>query len=115
MNVEIDLCNLPRLLTIINERIEYLYDRNHQIGHAYFTSCKNRADVDEVMSAICTAAMLIFWINQCVPILDVFKNDISIKHYRRVDSDLFEQFCPLASPYIITEKTGAFVGKEIVQ
>lgn len=41
--------DLPQILATMNERIEHLYDREHQIGHGYFTGCASRDDVDVVM------------------------------------------------------------------
>jgi len=41
----VDGIDLPQLLRTINERIEYLLDRDHQIGHAYLTQVENHADL----------------------------------------------------------------------
>ncbi|NLY12454.1 MAG: AAA domain-containing protein [Gammaproteobacteria bacterium] len=47
-NKEIEGINLTILLEKINQRITYLYDREHQIGHAYLMGIENKADLDNV-------------------------------------------------------------------
>lgn len=44
----VDGIDLRRLLQAINERIEYLYDRDHTIGHAYFIGVKSLAELEGV-------------------------------------------------------------------
>lgn len=44
--------DIPRLLNAINQRIEALYDRDHCIGHAYFTPLAKVADGDERLVAL---------------------------------------------------------------
>lgn len=44
--------DVPRLLDAINRRVAALYDRDHCIGHAYFTSLKDVPDGDKRLVAL---------------------------------------------------------------
>lgn len=41
--------DLRAVLTTINHRIEYLIDREHRIGHAFFINCKTKEQVEDAM------------------------------------------------------------------
>ena len=44
--------DIPRMLSAINQRVEALYDRDHCIGHAYFTPLAKVPDGDERLVAL---------------------------------------------------------------
>lgn len=45
--IELDVAHM---LDVINERIEYLFDREHTIGHAFFTGLKDEPTVEKLAS-----------------------------------------------------------------
>ncbi|MEW5972970.1 MAG: AAA family ATPase [Pseudomonadota bacterium] len=55
------------LLQRMNERIEALYDRDHCIGHAYFTHLRNKADGQERFEALSDTFR-----NRIVPLLEEY-------------------------------------------
>ncbi len=52
MTVGGQVIDIPKMLSVINQRIEALYDRDHCIGHAYFTSLAKISDEDERFVAL---------------------------------------------------------------
>lgn len=48
LDFEIEGLHVKFMVETINKRIEYLYDRDHTIGHAYFMSLKDNATFEEL-------------------------------------------------------------------
>lgn len=49
LNTDIDGINLQEFLRVINDRIEYFYDKDHTVGHAYFIDVKEISTLNNVM------------------------------------------------------------------
>lgn len=48
VNIEGQNLNIARMLEVINDRIEYLFDREHTIGHAFFTRLANEPAIEDL-------------------------------------------------------------------
>lgn len=59
--------DIPRLLSAINERVEALYDRDHCIGHAYFTPLAPVPDGDDRLVALAQ-----MFSNRILPLLEEY-------------------------------------------
>lgn len=59
--------DIPRMLSVINQRVEALYDRDHCVGHAYFTSLAQVPDGDERLVALSQV-----FSNRIVPLLEEY-------------------------------------------
>jgi len=61
---------IEKLLKKINERIEFLYDRDHTIGHSFFMKLKKDMDDEEKYSELCS-----IFANNIIPLLQEYFYD----------------------------------------
>ena len=94
--------NLQKLLETINERIVFLLDRDHTIGHAYFINVKTKYDLCKIFR------------NQVIPLLqEYFYNDWWKIQLVLGDNDEWkknpnERFVRLKKTYLIKDEKDLF-------
>lgn len=47
-NIVVEGINLEKMLSIINDRIEVLYDREHTLGHSFFLTLDNKSEIQDL-------------------------------------------------------------------
>lgn len=63
--------DLERLLKVLNERIEILYDREHTLGHAFFMPVKNKLE-DEKQKHLAFSELVSVFQNKIIPLLEEY-------------------------------------------
>jgi len=85
---DIDNINVQELLKTINQRIEYLYDRDHMIGHAYFIKCNSFKELQNIFKNKIIPLLQEYFYDDWEKINLVFNNNGFIKS-QNVPNDLF--------------------------
>lgn len=83
--------DIPRLLSAINERVEALYDRDHCIGHAYFTPLAQVPDGDDRFIALAQV-----FSNRILPLLEEY----FFEDWQKIRLVLADNQKPLAAQFI---------------
>ena len=87
--------DLPRVLETMNERLEWLINRDHQIGHAWLMNVKTREDVDRIMR------------HRIIPLIaEYFYDDWKKVQAVLGGTDDFVEKTPLKSPPGLDDETG---------
>jgi 5-methylcytosine-specific restriction enzyme B len=76
---EIDGVNLEKLLNKINQRITFLLDRNHTIGHAYFIDCQSVNDLCKAFSCKIIPLLQEYFYNDWEKIRLVLGHDLVLR------------------------------------
>lgn len=84
--------DIPRMLSVINQRVEALYDRDHCIGHAYFTALAHVTDGDERLVALSQV-----FSNRIIPLLEEY----FFEDWQKIRLVLADNQKPAASRFVI--------------
>ena len=87
--------DVPQMLTVINQRVETLYDRDHCIGHAYFTSLAKVPDGDERLVALSQV-----FSNRIIPLLEEY----FFEDWQKIRLVLADNQKPEATRFVVESK-----------
>ena len=86
-----EVIDIPKMLTVINRRIESLYDRDHCIGHAYFTGLKLIPDGQPRLNALKD-----IFRNRIIPLLEEY----FFEDWQKIRLVLADNQKPLSAQFI---------------
>jgi len=81
-NIIIDTINISEMIVAINERIEYIYDREHTIGHSYFLPLINnptKDKLDEIFKINIIPLLAEYFYGDWGDIISILNNDFICK------------------------------------
>ena len=84
--------DVEAMLHVMNERITYLYDREHTLGHAFFTPLKDDPTID---------ALAVIFKNKIIPLLQEYFYD----DYEKIQLVLGDNSKPAEYKFILDENT----------